>query len=51
MLSATMVAPPQPDEFIVGDDHAARAADMALLGWSEADLMRWLAPAAMPRLR
>jgi uncharacterized damage-inducible protein DinB len=40
MLSATSVKPPQLDEFIVGDDHAARAKDMALLGWSEADLMR-----------
>ncbi len=40
MLSATSVKPPQLDEFIVGDDHTARAGDMALLGWSEADLMR-----------
>lgn len=40
MLSATPVKPPQLDEFIVGDDHAARAEDMALLRWSEADLMR-----------
>ncbi|MDP3195925.1 DinB family protein [Tabrizicola sp.] len=40
MLSATSVKPPQLDEFIVGDDHAARAKDMTLLGWSEADLMR-----------
>lgn len=40
MLSATSVKPPQLDEFIVGDDHAARAEDMALLGWSESDLMR-----------
>lgn len=40
MLSATAVRPPQLDEFIVGDDYAARAADMALLGWSETDLMR-----------
>lgn len=40
MLSATPIAPPQLDEFIVGDDHAARAADMAALGWTEADLMR-----------
>jgi uncharacterized damage-inducible protein DinB len=40
MLSATAVSPPQLDEFIVGDDHAARSPDMALLGWSEADLMR-----------
>ena len=40
MLSATAVKPPQLDEFIVGDDHAARTEDMALLGWSETDLMR-----------
>jgi uncharacterized damage-inducible protein DinB len=40
MMSATAVKPPQLDEFIVGDDHAARAEDMARLGWSEADLMR-----------
>ncbi len=40
MLSSTSVAPPQLDEFIVGDDAAARAADMAALGWTESDLMR-----------
>lgn len=40
MLSATTVAPPQLDEFIVGDDAPARAVDMARLGWSEDDLMR-----------
>jgi uncharacterized damage-inducible protein DinB len=40
LLSATRVQPPQLDEFIVGDDHAARAEDMSFLGWSEADLMR-----------
>lgn len=40
MLSATAVSPPQLDEFIVGDDAPARIQDMALLGWSEADLMR-----------
>ena len=40
MLSSTRVAPPQLDEFIVGDDAAARAADMAALGWTETDLMR-----------
>lgn len=40
MLSSTPVPPPQLDEFIVGDDHAARAAEMAALGWTEADLMR-----------
>ena len=40
MLSATVVKPPQLDEFIVGDDARARATDMALLGWSETALMR-----------
>jgi uncharacterized damage-inducible protein DinB len=40
MLSSTPVAPPQLDEFIVGDDAVARAADIAALGWTEADLMR-----------
>ena len=40
MLSSTAVAPPQLDEFIVGDDAAVRAGDLAALGWSEADLMR-----------
>lgn len=40
MLSLTQVAPPQLDEFIVGDDAASRVADMAALGWSEVDLMR-----------
>jgi uncharacterized damage-inducible protein DinB len=39
MLSATTVPPPQLDEFIVGDDHPARATDMAFLGWDEARLM------------
>lgn len=40
MLSGTSLKPPQLDEFIVGDDAAARAADMAALGWSEDELMR-----------
>jgi hypothetical protein len=40
MLSATELKPPQLDEFIVGDDQAARTEDIAALGWSEADLMR-----------
>ncbi|HMS95937.1 MAG TPA: DinB family protein [Tabrizicola sp.] len=39
MLAATAVKPPQLDEFIPGDDHAARAEDMAALGWTEAELM------------
>lgn len=40
LLSATPIKPPQLDEFIVGDDAAARAEDMARLGWNEDDLMR-----------
>lgn len=40
LLSTTRLKPPQLDEFIVGDDHPARAKDMALIGWSETDLMR-----------
>ena len=40
MLSGTSVRPPQLDEFIVADDAGARAGEMALLGWSETDLMR-----------
>lgn len=39
MLSSTSVAPPQLDEFIVGDDAAARREDLARLGWNEALLM------------
>lgn len=39
MLAGTSVRPPQLDEFIVGDDAQARAAEMAELRWSEADLM------------
>ncbi len=39
LLSMTPVAPPQLDEFIVGDDAAARAGDMAALGWTEDALM------------
>ena len=40
MLSSTPVAPPQLDEFIVGDDAEVRMDDMARLGWTEAELMR-----------
>lgn len=40
MLSDSPVPPPQLDEFIVGDDAAARADDLALLGWDEDRLMR-----------
>lgn len=39
MLAGTSVTPPQLDEFIVGDDAAARAAEMARFGWTEAELM------------
>jgi uncharacterized damage-inducible protein DinB len=38
MLSGTSVKPPQLDEFFMSDDAAARAPDLALLGWTEADL-------------
>lgn len=40
MLSGSSVAPPQLDEFVVGDDARFRIADMAAIGWSEDDLMR-----------
>lgn len=39
MLSSSSVAPPQLDEFIVGDDAAARREDLARLGLTEAWLM------------
>lgn len=39
MLSGTSVAPPQLDEFIVGDDATVRVAELAALGFSENDLM------------
>ena len=39
MLASTSVPPPQLDEFILADDAAARAPDMAALGWTEAALM------------
>lgn len=39
MLSAIGHAPPQLDEFIVGDDAKARQTEMAALGWREGDLM------------
>ena len=38
MLSGTSVKPPQLDEFFMADDAAARRADLAALGWTEADL-------------
>ncbi|MEF9602932.1 DinB family protein [Paracoccus sp. PXZ] len=40
LLSQAGMAPPQLDEFIVGDDAAVRAEDMARLGWTEDQLMR-----------
>lgn len=42
MLSGTSVAPPQLDEFIMDGrgDREARKPELALLGWSEDDLMR-----------
>jgi uncharacterized damage-inducible protein DinB len=36
MLSATAVAPPQLDEFLLPSDAPLRARDMAALGWDEA---------------
>ncbi|NTF08321.1 damage-inducible protein DinB [Agrobacterium rubi] len=39
MLSGTSVAPPQLDEFIVGDDAGVRKVELDALGWSERDLM------------
>lgn len=38
MLSATAVAPPQLDEFMMPSEAHLRAADMAALGWSEAEV-------------
>ena len=38
MLSGTAVAPPQLDEFLMPSDASFRAADMAALGWREADV-------------
>jgi uncharacterized damage-inducible protein DinB len=40
LLSATSVAPPQLDEFLVGDDAPARIEDVAAMGWDEDRLMR-----------
>jgi uncharacterized damage-inducible protein DinB len=40
MLAGTSIKPPQLDEFILGDgDAEARVAEMAALGWTEADVM------------
>lgn len=38
MLSGTAVAPPQLDEFLMPTDAKFRVADMAALGWREADV-------------
>jgi uncharacterized damage-inducible protein DinB len=38
MLSATSVAPPQLDEFLMPSDAPLRSADMAELGWREGDV-------------
>lgn len=38
MLSSTAVAPPQLDEFLMPSDAKFRVADMAALGWREADV-------------
>lgn len=38
MLSGTAVAPPQLDEFLMPSDASWRVADMARLGWREADV-------------
>lgn len=38
MLSGTPVAPPQLDEFLMPSDAPFRGADMAALGWREADI-------------
>lgn len=38
MLAGTAVAPPQLDEFLMPSDDRFRVADMAALGWREADV-------------
>ena len=38
MLGSTAVAPPQLDEFLMPSEAHLRAADMAALGWTEADV-------------
>lgn len=38
MLSSTSVAPPQLDEFLMPSDAPFRVADMAALGWTEAQV-------------
>jgi uncharacterized damage-inducible protein DinB len=39
MLAGSSIAPPQLDEFIVGDDAPHRSSDLAFLGWTETMLM------------
>ncbi len=38
MLAGTAIAPPQLDEFLLPSDAGLRGADMAALGWSEAEV-------------
>ncbi len=38
MLAGTTVAPPQLDEFLMPSDASFRVADMAALGWNEAEV-------------
>lgn len=38
MLAGSSVKPPQLDEFLTASDYRDRVADMAALGWSEAEL-------------
>jgi hypothetical protein len=38
MLAGTAIAPPQLDEFMLPSEAHLRAADMAALGWSEAQV-------------
>lgn len=46
MLAGTDVAPPQLDEFLMSSEGHLRRADMAALGWTEADLFAGLTPAS-----
>lgn len=40
MLSGTIVAPPQLDDFFLSSDAPGRAAEIAALGWSEEEVWR-----------
>jgi uncharacterized damage-inducible protein DinB len=44
MLAGTPVAPPQLDEFLMPSDAKFRVADMAALGWAEAEVYGALPP-------